>query len=434
MAKNDNDLTCKNKSITMNLSAFAYNLFAALSSSESSNVLISPYSIVSTLSLLLAGSTPNSKCQEQLQSVLNIDSHTDMADLTQSLTDAATQNGEGVTLTSANGIWSKSLLASYVDLLKTVHNAKAEILPETYGPIDSYIAEHTDGNITGMMGNDKVDPLTRAILVNAVYFKGDWMEKFDTNATSKGLFQTFGTTMDGKNEEKNAMFMKATRKMNFGEDVEVLDGASVVQLYYGTSGDSSKSNDGSALESEFSAFFILPAREGKEGMENVIQRLQALHPNANNGVGMCGTGSDEVNGFDAILDEMDNYQKVQLKLPRFKLSYGTTSIKEQLKSLGLESCFIDDGMLSQMSDDPQVHLDDVYHKAMMEVTEEGTVAAAATVGVVMTRSMPRPPVKLTFDRPFIVAVVHTSVGMPSSPPVMTPLFLAQVVDPELTFS
>lgn len=433
MAKNDNDLTCKNKSITMNLSAFAYNLFAALSSSESSNVLISPYSIVSTLSLLLAGATPNSKCQEQLQSVLNIGSHTDMADLTQSLTDAATQNGEGVTLTSANGIWSNSLLPSYVGLLKTVHNAKADILPETYQPIDSYIAERTNGKITDMMGNKKVDPLTRAILVNAVYFKGDWMAKFDANATSKGLFQTFGTTMNGKGEEKNAMFMKATRKMNFGQDVEVLDGASVVQLYYGTSGDSGKSNDGSVPESEFSAFFILPAREGKEGMEDVIQRLQALHQNENNGE-MCGTGIDEVSGFDAILDEMDDYQKVQLKLPRFKLSYGTTSIKEHLKSLGIKSCFIDDGMLSQMSDDPLVHLDDVYHKAMMEVTEEGTVAAAATVGVVMTRSIPRPPVELTFDRPFIMAVVHKPVGMPSSPRVITPLFLAQVVDPELTFS
>jgi serpin B len=79
----------------------------------------------------------------------------------------------------------------------------------------------------------------------------------------------------------------------------------------------------------------------------------------------------------------------------------------------------------EMSDDPLVHLDEVFHKAVMEVTEEGTEAAAASVGIIMTRSMPMPPEKLVFDRPFVMIILHV--------PTKTPLFLARVDDPELMF-
>ena len=65
-----------------------------------------------------------------------------------------------------------------------------------------------------------------------------------------------------------------------------------------------------------------------------------------------------------------------------------------------------------MSDDPEVHISDVIHKALIEVSEEGTVAAAATAVIMKTRSLGPPPLRLTFDRPFLMLVVHTPTGLP----------------------
>jgi serpin B len=231
-----------------------------------------------------------------------------------------------------------------------------------------------------------------AVLVNAVHFKSDWTIPFEKNLTSAGHFtSTHGT-------RKEAMFMKATRNMNFAADVELLRGASIVQLDYGEV-DASKRDE----DDEFAAFFILPSREGEGGINDVIQSL-----------------ADQ--SFDTVLDQMSSWRKVALSLPRFKFSYGTKSIKAELKSIGISACF-EDEMLLEMSEDPSVRLNEVLHKAAIEVTEEGTEAAAATVVVMYGGAMPRPPVTLTFDRPFIMLILHR--------PSMSPLFLARVDDPDL---
>ena len=89
-----------------------------------------------------------------------------------------------------------------------------------------------------------------------------------------------------------------------------------------------------------------------------------------------------------------------------------------------------------MSNDPDVHLSNVLHKAVMEVTEEGTVAAAATVGLVMTRAMPRPNPVLRFDVPFGVLVVYNNKDGEDGKDGgsgYTPLFMGRVTDPEFDF-
>lgn len=115
-------------------------------------------------------------------------------------------------------------------------------------------------------------------------------------------------------------------------------------------------------------------------------------------------------------------KRVNLVLPRFRICYGSTSLKPQLKDMGMHEAFDGGGGFLQMSEDPDLHLDDVFHKAMIEVTEEGTVAAAATAAIMMTRSMPAPPEEMIFNRPFGMVVLHN--------PSMTPLFVARVDDPE----
>jgi len=390
--------TCSNPA-NMNLSFFAFNLFAALSSSlqaedVAANILISPYSIASALSLVLAGAS-DSQCQQELRTVLNVGSHSDIAMLTDNLTQSSV-------LTSANGIWSKNLKESYVNDVKNTHGAEASDLPTTYAPIDAFITEKTNGLLTNML-EGPVDPLTVAVLVNAVHFKSDWTVQFEKNKTIDGTFtSTDGNTMDAK-------FMKANRKMSLASNVDLLSGASIVQLDYG------EVDELNQTDPEFAAFFILPSEAGKNALADVTQSLVELGT-------IFGSGVDK--SFDKVLQQMSSFRKVDLSLPRFKISYGTKSIKEELKAIGVTVCF-NDGTLMNMSDDPQVHLDEVLHKAVVEVTEEGTEAAAATVGTLMLASIPPPPVELTFDRAFIMLIMHL--------PTMTPVFVARVDDPDLIF-
>ncbi len=121
--------------------------------------------------------------------------------------------------------------------------------------------------------------------------------------------------------------------------------------------------------------------------------------------------------------------RVALSLPRFRLEYGVASLAKPLRAMGLAPAFDagpndgpnGTGGFALLSDDPEVHLSDVLHKAVLEVTEEGTVAAAATVAVMATRSMPAPPERVTFDRPFLLALEEVDSG--------APLFLGAVVRP-----
>jgi len=421
------------------LSSFSFNLFSTLINSNeinsNSNVLISPLSIASALALVLTGATNHSPCQTQLQNALSISSHLDMAVLHSNLISSLQKpmHVDHVELHSANGIWVKEdpgILDSYVNLAKQVHDASASPLPQTYKPINKYIESNTKGMISNMMEDEEVDPLTVAILVNAVYFKGLWQQSFHPD---KSFDDTF-FVKDGSSGtvERDAKFMVKEDHMEVAFDVDELNGASIVRLDYGKpSEDENGGGRGGRHpptrgrmmkqeqeeEAEFSAFFILPSKDSTDGIDGVFTQLAKLSQPSK---------TSSILPIHNILSDTTS-QKVKLLLPRFKLTTPTTSLTPHLQSLGIKDVFNGSDVLNQMSHDPDVHLSDMLHKAVMEVTEEGTVAAAATVGIMMTRSMPMPSPELKFDRPFGVLVVYKNGGE------YTPLFMGRVNDPEFDF-
>ena len=117
-------------------------------------------------------------------------------------------------------------------------------------------------------------------------------------------------------------------------------------------------------------------------------------------------------GVQDVLTALTPQPTVNLALPRFKAEWGAHSLVPALKALGVAHPFNGSGGFLGMSDDPELHISDVVHKALIEVNEEGTVAAAATAVIMMTRSLGPPPLRLTFDRPFLMLVVHTPTGLP----------------------
>lgn len=389
-------------SSTPNISQFSYSLFSLLDEYEKANqnnILISPFSIASVLAIALSGATLESDCEKEILETLVISSHTDLPQIAEKVVKSSAENGEKVGFTSVNGIWVKdSIKSSFIESTKKLHSATASILPATYDPIDAYISKETDGLISKMLEGD-IDPLTVAILVNAVHFKGSWDVKFDPIETKESDFHK----MNG--EKVKAMFMKSTRKINIALNVDELAGASLALLDYGY--DNAKNK-----EAPFRAMFLLPPENNDKSMNAVISSLKALSTNSQK-------------NLSQVLQNNLEFTKTELRLPRFKVSWGVQSLKPHLKHMGIKSAFDGHGIFSQISDDPLIHIDDILHKAVMEVTEEGTVAAAATVGIMQTRSLPTPPFPMKFDRPFVMVVLHT--------PTMTPMFVGRISNPDFIF-
>merc|ERR1719491_1337733 len=134
------------------------------------------------------------------------------------------------------------------------------------------------------------------------------------------------------------------------------------------------------VDSDFCALFLLPQKNTSESLSNVFSSLAILSK------GTDGVSLRDV--FERTMHDSD----VNLLLPRFRMSYGSESLKPQLKSMGIQAAFGEKDQFLQMSEDSDLYLGDVFHKAVMEVTEEGTVAAAVTMGLMPSTSpSTRPP-------------------------------------------
>jgi len=371
------------------LTAFGVALFTQLASMYPSDpvVLICPLSVAGALALVTAGATPASKNEAELLGTLRVSRADKLVEASRAM---LSDGKSGVSLRVANSVWtSKAILSSYVQLAQTTYDAQANPLPASFDPINKWVADKTEGMITKLLSGEP-DPLTVALLVNAVFFKGSWATKFDAKLTVAGTFSA-------PSAELPARFMRRNAKLPGHASMPELGGAAVLRLEYGGSGD---------VPNDFCALLVLPQRQGPEALSDAVRGLGDLP-------------------LGQVLAALRPHQ-VDLWLPKFSAEWGAASLKEALRALGVAEAFDGSGGFEAMSADPEVHLSDVVHMTKLEVDEEGTVAAAATAAIMMTRAMPRPVPPLLFkvDRPFLMAVMHAPTG--------TPLFIGRFNEPKLT--
>jgi len=365
----------------VDISPFGSSLFA-LASQDTGNVLISPLGVSNALSLVLAGATPSSTCENEIKEVLKVSSHTELPRLGMLLSSTAEEGG--VQLTTANSVWTNNIKPEYISLVREKHASEALALPKDYSAVDDWLKEKTHGLISNVLSGP-IDSNVVALLMNVVHFKGSWANKFDESRTEDGTFNS----SDGP---LKARMMHAHRKM----DVARLPGkATALRLDYGSNGSAG----------DFCAVFVLPHQPTTASMQEAI-----------NGIAL-----KQMSKTLSLFSSKD----VLLQLPRFKVEWGAKSLKPYLRKLGINSAFDGRGIFSGMSDDPKVYLDDVIQKVVMEVTEEGTVAASSTMAMMKSRSLPPPPLEISFDRPFLMIVMHS--------PTATPVFIGKFDKPELMF-
>lgn len=272
---------------------------------------------------------------------------------------------------------------AWVDGVAEAFGARTESVdftdPGLPGEINAWVDEATAGRIPEMV--ESLDPNEVLMLLNAIYFKGQWTDQFDPDDTRDAPF----TLPDGSTKTVR-MMVRGEGKLAVYRGLEAL----VADLPYG----------GGA----FRFTVVLPPEDGS--LADLVAGLDAARWNT----WMTGLAEDDV----------------PVHLPRFTLEW-EKELKDALGSLGMGIAFAPGGANfgGMLADDfdPQVpgtdlHITRVKQKSFLTVNEEGTEAAAATsVGVGVTSA----PVPVVVDRPFLLAIRERLSG--------TIFFLGAIVDP-----
>ncbi|KAK7489312.1 hypothetical protein BaRGS_00019420 [Batillaria attramentaria] len=359
---------------------FGVDLFRRLASSSDDNLIFSPLSVYTALSMTLLGTHGDTK--RQLKTVLSFRRGQGVHRALHAIfASFPTSPDANVTLRVANAAYYDAAQVTLADrFLRDVRRSYGASprpfqRPDPETAINEWVSCATGGMIPDFLDAGAITPDTVLMLLNAVYFQGTWEEIFDERATREANFTTFG----GATVRVPMMNLDSQFSV---KDVAELE-ARVLELPY--------------REGRFSLFVILP--NAVDGLRDVEGRL-----------------TSQV--LEEALSNMPQRYRYDVSIPKFKMSTKKT-LNDILKSLGLTLLFDRQNadlsrMVSDSTSGMNLYVDKVQHEAVIEVNERGTKAAAVTsVGV----SVVSLPPQFRANHPFLVvnergtkASAVTSVG------------------------
>ena len=347
-------------------SAFAFNLYKQLGQSDvNRNLFFSPGSISFAMAMTYLGAKGNTAAEMKevmrFKNVPDDELHSSFSELLE-----AYGKTEGVTLHMANRLYAdQSFQVQESYLADSKQHYKAELALVNFQAateaarllINQWVEEQTATRIKDILPSGSIDTLTRAVLVNAVYFKGDWNNKFNPDKTESGEF----TAADGEKVKVQMMYQK--KKFRFGVNQNLH--AQAIELPY--------------AGLNMSMIIVLPEPGKFEHFERVFD-------------------TEDIVNCEKSFRMMD--RDVHVWLPRFKME-DSFSLGEPLASLGIRDLFDQSRAdLSGIDKANSVFVSKVLHKSFLEVNEEGSEAAAATAVVMMLRMLPK-EFHFKADRPFM---------------------------------
>ncbi|XP_059965922.1 leukocyte elastase inhibitor-like isoform X1 [Mesoplodon densirostris] len=354
---------------------FALDLFRALNKSDpDGNIFISPFSISSALAMVLLGARGNTAAQ--MSKALYFKGVEEVHSGFQSLNADINKHGAPYILKLANRLFgekSYDFLPEFLASTQKMYGAElasvdfVQASEDSRKTINEWVKGQTEGKIPELLASGMVDSMTKLVLVNAIYFKGKWQEKFMMEATKDAAFRL------NKKDTKLVKMMHQKKKFPLGYINDLK--CQVLELPY----------EGKDL----SMVILLPddIQDESTGLRKIEQQLTL----------------EKLREWTR--PENLDLLEVNVQLPRFRLeeSYDLTP---PLAFLGMQELFSSKADLSGMSGTRDLSVSKVVHKSFVEVNEEGTEAAAATAAAVCFCSMMSQEVYFTADHPFIFFIRH----------------------------
>ena len=351
---------------------FAFRFFSQVCNTEDEkpNVFVSPLSASLCLSMITNGASGNTLTE--MQDVLGFPASSfsldDLNNYNQKLTTALLDLDNTTQLGIANSIWVKQgfkVYDSFVNVNKQMYDAQVQELdftsPTAKDVINRWCAEQTNDCIKEVI---KVIPANaRMYLLNALYFKGIWASQFEMSATRQENF----TNSDGTQQKVN--MMNQTEMFNYTKNSTF----SIAELPYGNEA--------------FSMVILLPS--GGKTLDESLSELTSENWKEWNS-NMAG-------------------KQLQVKLPRFRVEYDKTLIDDMI-AMGMKDAF--DGNKADFSkmSAAELYVGILQQFTYINVDEEGTEAAAVTVGGMLDSAGLPVTIPFYVDSPFAFMIKEKSTG------------------------
>lgn len=372
--RKDITLTKVQQQIGYNANAFTFDFLKAACAKEDAgkNIFVSPFSIQMVLAMTAAGAAGDT--QTEMYNALGFNNFTgaDVSGFYHTLIPALQEVDNTTTFEIANSFWSKNRIKikeAYIADIKDSFYAEVRTLPDdarqATGEINGWCSEKTHGMINKIV--DEVPESTIVSLMNAIYFKGIWKNKFDKNRNTEEKF----TNWDGTAVKKTFMNQTFERARVYSDEY-----VEAMSVPYGNGA--------------FAMTIIVP-RSGVS-LDKVLAGLDA-------------------SSWAQYRDGGRWYETI-FSMPRFEEEYAAEKLCiDILQDMGMQKAFCGAADFSAMSDTP-LCIDEIRHKAKIKVDEEGTEAAAVTyVGMRVTSVGPGGETfYFKVDRPFLYFISEISTG------------------------
>jgi serpin B len=352
---------------------FAFDLYEQLKShpkikEDGGNLFFSPYSISTALAMTWAGA--RSETQKQMAQVLHFSLpqsrlHHAFEELERQLN--TVNKKDGYELSVANALWGQKgcgFLDEFLELTEKKYAARlreVDFVTETEKArklMNRWVEEQTNNKIKELIQPSVLGPLTRLVLTNAIYFRGDWAKPFREGDT---VHTAFYVSTD--QTEEVAMMCQEENFKYAG-----LREAQILELPY--------------KEDKLSMVVLLPTKiDGLAGLEESLtaQRLAKYLQNLHS-------------------------QKVVVYLPKFRMA-SEVNLAGALETLGMPNAFLPQKAdFSGMNGRQDLFISAVLHKAFVDVGEHGTEAAAATAVTMGQTAVPSPLPVFRADHPFLFVI------------------------------
>lgn len=359
---------------------FGFDLYDRLrAENKDDNLFYSPLNLATVLAMVRGGA--GGETGEQIDTVLHADDFDAGLHRAFSSVDTAIQpekvDGEAPNrLETANAVWTQKGLQVKSEFESLMSSRYGTGLRDTdfrqdpeaaRGTINDWVADRTKGMIPDLLPEGSIRERTRMVLTSAIYFSGAWASEFDPEATESDEF----STLSGETSEVEMMSQRVEGGWSYAEG----DQWKAVELDY--AGGAYRMT---LLVPDEGAFRSVEKKLNRELYTTVVEQLESA--------------------------------AVDLELPKFEFS-ARFSARKHLADLGMTRAFENDAEFERITEDEQLFVDDVLHKARVSVDEKGTEAAAASGATMQATSLePKEPdwKEVVVDRPFLFFIRHEPTG------------------------
>nr|XP_003703429.2 PREDICTED: antichymotrypsin-2-like isoform X1 [Megachile rotundata]XP_012141559.1 PREDICTED: antichymotrypsin-2-like isoform X1 [Megachile rotundata] len=376
--------TCKNhacQSLSVSCNDFTKDFYKELSATTTENIVSSPLSIHMILSLLSHGA--GGETLDEMLHGIRYHYKDLIQDAYKSLI-AQLNELTAIKLYIANAICVQDgfeLLPEFSMVATEAYQSEVltmdfESKADATNEINQWIKTKTNNKISNLISEDSIDDDMKLIMINAIYFNGNWLHKFDKQNTQNRVFYV------AKDQKKFIPTMFNKSKYNYGK-IPTLH-AKFIEIPY--------------MNTNIVMTIVLP--DEVDGLTNLQSNFS----------------------WEILKNASRSNNDVELYLPKFKIEF-TVDLENTLRALRMNKLFEDDANFNRISKRP-LKVSKILHKAIIEVNEAGTEAAAATVINMRVRRMIDMPEEFFVDRPFMFIIEHKQNNIP--------LFIGSIKDIKAT--